>query len=82
MAEWTLKHGPRIYGKELQLFRLLKPKEKLSVKILWEPRDLWIGLYWTTNNEWATSRIFFICLLPCLPIRIHWKRSLGSGRYL
>lgn len=52
---------------------------KLSVKLLWEPRDLWIGAYWTADgpNHW----LLYICILPMLPIRLHWARSWG-GRYI
>ncbi len=48
---------------------------KLSIKLLWEPRDLWLGVYWTRDSDSATV---YICLLPCLPIRIKRVRSYGG----
>lgn len=49
---------------------------KLSVKLLWEPRDIWIGLYWDwqSRSEWTA----YLCVVPCLPIRIHLIRSYGG----
>ena len=48
----------------------------MRVRILFEPRDLWIGVYWTrvwTSEEarrlGATSDLrIYLCLIPCLPI--------------
>jgi hypothetical protein len=36
-----------------------------TVRLLWEPRDLWLGVY-----RDPTKRRTYICLLPCLPIVI------------
>lgn len=35
------------------------------VRVLWEPRDLWLGVYRDT-----AKRRLYICVLPCLPIVI------------
>jgi hypothetical protein len=45
----------------------------IRLSIEWEPRDWWIGLYWTTKTtsnrrEWH----YYLCLLPCLPLHIVW----------
>lgn len=48
---------------------------KLSIKLLWEPRDLWLGVYWTGTTD---DMQVYICLLPCLPIRLHRVRSYGG----
>ena len=48
---------------------------EVSVGLVWEPRDIWIGLYWTCEDEgWFA----YVCLIPCLPIRIHRKWSFGG----
>ncbi len=44
----------------------------------WEPHDAWVGLYWTSDVfhvakwEWYEEFKVFICLVPCLPIRVSW----------
>jgi hypothetical protein len=49
---------------------------KLSFRLLWEPRDVWIGAYWNRMglDEW----VIYVCLLPCLPILVHYVRSYGG----
>ena len=80
---FAIRHGVRLCGRELQLFRIFwrRPgyQVKLSAKILLEPRDLWVGAYWTTDERWKTSRIVFVCIVPCLPLRLHYKRSAGGN---
>lgn len=55
-------------------------------KMKWEPRDVWIGLYWTRPEEWYggepgipphyRSRKFYVCALPCLPLIIERREIL------
>jgi hypothetical protein len=49
----------------------------MKVEIKWEPRDLWIGVYWRRERQrqlskrrpkGATRIRVFVCLLPALPI--------------
>lgn len=46
--------------------------------ILIDFHDLWVGLYWkrvfhtARNSGWYEYDIY-LCLLPCLPVRLHWK---------
>lgn len=49
---------------------------KLSVSLCFVPQDLWIGAFWKRESD--ASCILWICLLPCLPIRIHLVRSWGG----
>lgn len=42
----------------------MKLGKKWTVKIKWEPRDIWIGVF---NDMRVTDRIY-ICIIPCLPI--------------
>lgn len=51
---------------------------KLTVSLCWAWYDLWVGLF--VKRE-TFGFILFLCLLPCLPIRIHYQRSYG-GRYI
>lgn len=38
-----------------------------SIRIAFEPRDLWIGLFWSKVGY--VLRLY-ICIVPCLPIII------------
>lgn len=49
----------------------------LSACTIWEPRDLWVGAYWDAS-EYA-SLFLYICIIPCLPLRLHFKKSYGVG---
>jgi hypothetical protein len=57
-----------------------------DIKLLFEPRDLWIGFYWDLEKEvttvfsgdecYRTRRLLvYITLLPCLPLRLTFERS-------
>lgn len=74
--------------KRLRLFRVLwvrglgpgygAPENysaKLSVAIEWKPVDLWVGAFWKGERD---ERTFWLCLLPCVPIRFHYKRAYGG----
>lgn len=41
-----------------------------------EPRDLWIGIYWREDG-WGVMRslTLYFCLVPCLPLRVdlEWR---------
>lgn len=43
----------------------------MKIRLKWERRDLWVGIYWTTDID--TAHVY-ICLVPCLPIHISWER--------
>ena len=45
----------------------------LEIKLLFEPRDLWVGLYWNKEEApggkpWVLTLYF--CLIPMLPLRV------------
>lgn len=44
-----------------------------KAQLQWEPRDMWVGLFWRTNHEmnipWYTLHIY-ICVLPLIPLHI------------
>lgn len=41
--------------------------------IRFEPRDIWVGLYWTRETTIVgTFTHFYVCPVPCLVI--HWRR--------
>lgn len=60
----------------------------LQTKILWEPRGLWVGVYWTYNSmaytmmvgdllfggkNWHKHLRLYVCILPCLPFRLDFR---------
>lgn len=64
---------------------------RVVASLLFEPRDLWVGLFWEKTRGYAILSAgwyqcvqtfnVFICLLPMLPLRITvtWV-SLGDTR--
>lgn len=50
----------------------------LSVSFLFEPRDVWVGLYWKSDPILDAPGVHdftvYVCLLPCLPLRVHYWR--------
>ena len=38
-------------------------------RLLFEPRDLWVGLYWT-KDRFTESWHFYICIVPMFPLKI------------
>ncbi len=60
----------------------------MRIRLRFEPRDLWVGLYWTVQllyiQNWTrhTEVRLYVCLLPMLPICLAWtrRRPLPPGR--
>lgn len=47
-----------------------------EVRLRFEPRDLWIGVYWnaTRSIEGPYHRLdIYICVIPTLPIRFRFE---------
>lgn len=53
---------------------LWKSKNEV-VQLIFEPRDLWMGVYYTLWQPAPAGQYYFcdifICLVPCRPIKIH-----------
>lgn len=45
---------------------------RVSYKFLFEPKDIWIGLYWTTTKR--SVRLYFT-VIPMRPLRIVIRRT-------
>lgn len=77
---------PHLHEKRLSLGRFRwetypggrECSHEVSLRLYLELRDLWVGLYWEHNEfeRWC----FYLCLIPCLPLRIKFLRSWG-GRF-
>ena len=50
----------------------------LSLSVEWKPEDLWIGVYVDTQNT-SYDRRYYLCMIPCLPLRVHFKSYLSGG---
>ena len=44
-----------------------------AVALIFEPRDLWVGVYWDRYWEMGERPIdLYICIVPMLPIRLSY----------
>lgn len=62
-------------GESKSLFPLIFMLGKVQVSFYFEPRDIWVGVYWDNENyrnDGSTQRTVYVCLLPMLPIRFLW----------
>lgn len=54
---------------------MLRLRLSTKIKFYFEPRDLWVGLYWDRIPKEGPKDIqtiaFYICLLPTLVIKIY-----------
>lgn len=47
--------------------------DPLTVALLFEPRDLWLGVFWDLKSgKGGYTTCIYLCLLPCLPLRFSW----------
>jgi hypothetical protein len=52
--------------------------------VLYEKRDLWIGVYWDTDIHPETAKTMFkvtkvyICIVPCFPILLTFGRTIEA----
>lgn len=44
-----------------------------SARLFIEPRDVWVGVYWTRTAEGGLD--VYLCVVPCLPLRLRWARE-------
>ena len=65
------------------------PSRKLTVRWLFEPRDLWLGVFWNTTRRARKTGIVggadsikvdefllvYVGLIPCLPFCIAWRMA-------
>jgi hypothetical protein len=51
---------------------------KLSISLCWVPGDIWVGVYIRPKRSLCYERFIYICVIPCLPIRIHKMKAYGG----
>lgn len=46
--------------------------------LLWEPRDLWLGIYWDRpkGTGWSRALDVYVCVVPCLPVKLTFRQML------
>ena len=51
---------------------------RYQVNLLFELRDLWVGVYWDRPHPMMLR--VFLCIVPCLPIRciVTWAAKGGD----
>lgn len=52
-------------------------RQRWHIEIKWEPRDLWVGVYWTRAT---LSFHVYVCLLPCVPIHL-WRMTSPNPEF-
>lgn len=65
------------------------PRTRWSAHVEFEPRDLWIGVYWRADDDGygRTWLGVYVCLIPTLPLVLEraprsWYPDLGRRRTL
>jgi hypothetical protein len=55
---------------------------RVGLELIFEPRDLWLGVYWTTTDGALTGErwaMVYVCIVPCLPLRLSWWLGFYDG---
>jgi hypothetical protein len=59
-----------------------EPEKRLTFRLLWEPRDMWIGVYWTDTKSPRLEALLdpvylliYITVIPCFPLCIAWRKG-------
>lgn len=50
---------------------------KFSRSIKFEPRDLWVGVYWNFDKDYR-EKVFcvYICIIPLFPIMLKFQKKI------
>jgi hypothetical protein len=65
-----------------------QPERRFTARLLWEPRDLWVGMFWnhahadaprTSDQTFSGQRdrflLVYVSLVPCLPLALAWRTT-------
>jgi hypothetical protein len=54
--------------------------KRLTTRLLFEPRDLWVGVYWNKEASAGYHRLdVYVCAIPLLPLRLTWHWYTTEG---
>lgn len=59
------------FGRRRSLGPGYYPIRRGNVSLIFEPRDWWIGFYW--SYELSLFSVY-VCIVPMLPICVSWRR--------
>ena len=63
---------PKRYGRRWRFFQ----SSNIEIALRFEPRDLWIGVYWDRNNGIMFDFLaVYLCLIPLFPIEFMFDVS-------
>jgi hypothetical protein len=72
------------------LIQVLNDETWRDVKVRFNKRDLWVGVYWEvedgarrlSDTSWITERIahIYICVLPTFPIHLRFGHTKTEAR--
>jgi len=54
-------------------FTKVRTEIRVGAKVLFEPRDLWVGVYWDAHKSpgaFARSLTVYVCVVPMLPVKV------------
>jgi hypothetical protein len=54
------------------------PERRFTVRLLWEPRDIWLGVFWNRvrAGDYADRFLLvYVCVIPCLPLALAWRTT-------
>jgi hypothetical protein len=57
----------------------------MNIRLEFKPQDCWVGAFWRKETLWEYGSYgdgyavneyhIWLCLLPCLPIHIWWRKE-------
>lgn len=59
------------------------PTRRFSLRWLWEPRDVWVGVFWNVaqvSDDGDRALLVYIGFIPCLPLCFVWFDNAVADR--
>jgi hypothetical protein len=78
------KNQERLFALNLLRWRTSGGRKVWTLQIRFEPRDLWMGLFWEYGDFTfihTVCRRWFLCLIPMLPIVLTMQRTYSKEEW-